>query len=121
VRSQSLRFFDAAPRRAFRMDARALRTATADRARRTAELIALCRSPTARGSETILALSDARARLDEATRAHAAEVRVLGVPRAEAMRALRAELAAVDSGDLPEFGLVCDEVVSRFLAALDAA
>ena len=103
------------------MSTRALRTTTVECARRTAELIALCRSTRSRGSEAILALTDARAGLDEATRAHAALVIGLGVPRAEAVRALRAELAAVDSHDLPDFGLVCDEVVSRFLAALDAA
>ena len=103
------------------MPARVLPTATADHARRTAELIALCRSTTVRGSETILASTEARTGLHEATRARATLARRLGVPRADALRALRAELEAVDSHDLPEFGLVCEEVVSHFMAALDAA
>jgi hypothetical protein len=102
------------------MSTRVLRTTTVERARRTAELIALCRSTHVRGSEAILALTDARAGLDAATRAHAALVVDSGVPREEALRALRAELAAADSDALPEFGLVCDEVESRFLAAFDA-
>lgn len=105
------------------MSTRVLRTTTVERARRTAELIALCRSTHVRGSEAILALTDARAGLDAATRAHAALVVDSGVPREEALRALRAlraELAAVDSDALPEFALVCDEVESRFLAAFDA-
>ena len=69
----------------------------------------------------MLALTDARMGLAEAMRAHAARMRGLGVPHAEAVHALRVELAAVDSEDLPEFAMVCDEVMSRFAASLDTA
>jgi hypothetical protein len=77
-----------------RPTADALRALTAERARDAAAMLARCRAARSRGSEAVLALSDARTRLDEATRALAATVHALGVPSGEAVDALTAALAA---------------------------
>jgi hypothetical protein len=97
----------------------ALRAATADRARDAASMLARCRS-TARGSEAVLALTEARARLHDATSAHAASGRALGIPAAEAVGALREALGVAQAATPADYGLVCDEVLTRFAAALAA-